>query len=226
MGRYYEENYDLLKQKITRMCSHVQSVIARTIESLTSGNVELARAMILEDEEIDRTEVEIDELVLKLLALQAPMAIDLRFIITALKINNDLERMGDQAVNIAQAVVILDAHGGARQGLIDFTHMEDVVLSMVRDSIDSFTKGDAALARSLLARDDEVDGLNRTTIKKLGDHLRDHPDDASRCMSLLLVSRNLERIADLSTNIAEDVVYYIEGKIIKHEAKSPKIITA
>lgn len=214
MGRYYDENYQLLKDKLGGMASMVREVISRTIEALSTKNPELARRMVEEDEKIDKMEVEIDELVLKLLALQQPMAIDLRYLITALKINNDLERMGDQAVNIAEGVLHLDPT--QRDYLIDFSHMEDAVLGMVRDAIDSFTTGNVEMARSVLTRDDEVDEMNRGIIKQLSKHLRETPEHADRCLTLLLITRNLERIGDLSTNIAEDVVYYIEGKIIKH----------
>ncbi len=217
MGRYFEENYQLLKQKLDQMTGLVQYVISKTVEALTTHNAELAQQVVEEDEKIDRLEIEIDELVLKLLALQQPMAIDLRFLITALKITNDLERMGDQATNIAQGVIMMsEMEPPPPLDLIDFTKMEAVVLEMVRKSIESFTKGDVEMAREVVRRDDEVDDMNRVIIKRLATHLKRHPENADLCMSLLLITRNLERIGDLSTNIAEDAVYYIEGKIIKH----------
>ncbi len=217
MGRYFEENYQLLKQKLDQMTGLVQYVISKTVEALTTHNAELAQQVVEEDEKIDRLEIEIDELVLKLLALQQPMAIDLRFLITALKITNDLERMGDQATNIAQGVIMMsEMEPPPPLDLIDFTKMEVVVLEMVRKSIESFTKGDVEMAREVVRRDDEVDDMNRVIIKRLATHLKRHPENADLCMSLLLITRNLERIGDLSTNIAEDAVYYIEGKIIKH----------
>ncbi|MBX7245721.1 MAG: phosphate signaling complex protein PhoU [Candidatus Sumerlaeaceae bacterium] len=215
MGRYFDENYDLLKQKLGRMAADVNDVIGKTFEALTRGDITSAGEVIKTDDTIDHSEVEIDELVLKLMALQQPMAIDLRFLVTALKINNDLERMGDQAVNIAHGIIILNQKKQSEY-LIDFTRMESVVQEMVRDCIEAFTTGNVELARRVCDRDDEVDEMNRSFIRRLVDHVRTHPEDADRCISLVLITRNLERIGDLCTNIAEDVVYYIEGRIIKH----------
>ncbi|PKO18052.1 phosphate transport system regulatory protein PhoU [candidate division BRC1 bacterium HGW-BRC1-1] len=217
MGRYYDENYDQLKQKLRHMVSAVQQMIGDTIRALTDDNVALAKEIIQKDEEIDHLEVEIDELVIKLLALQQPMAVDLRFLVTALKVNGDLERMGDQAVNIAQAVLMLHDKPGGQ--IVDFSLMEDVVQFMVEGCINAFDSADTALAQVICDRDDEVDEMNRSIIHQLAVYAREHPDHADRCISLLLVSRNLERIADLSTNIAEDVVYYIQGRFIKHSGK-------
>ncbi len=220
MGRYFDDNYTMLKHRLVEMATLVQNVVSSAIRSLATGDGELARKTILEDEKVDRIEVEIDELVLKLLALQQPMAIDLRFLVTALKINNDLERMGDQAVNIAQNVVMLkDFEPSEIERIVDFDSMENAVLQMVQHTIEAFTSGDVELAQNVIDRDDEVDEMNRQTIKQIARHLRTHADEADQCMALLLVTRNLERIADLSTNIAEDVVYYIEGKVIKHSYK-------
>jgi len=207
----------MLKHKLVEMGSLVQQVVSSSIRALSTNNVELAQETIQDDERVDRLEVEIDELVLKLLALQQPMAIDLRFLITALKINNDLERMGDQATNVAQNVVLLqkvDLHKIDTHH--DFEHMEQAVLQMVQKTIDSFTSGNVELARSVIQQDDEVDDLNKRIIDKLVSHLRSNPEDADPCIALLLITRNLERMGDLCTNIAEDVIYYIEGKIVKH----------
>lgn len=217
MGRYFEENYSMLKHKLVEMGELVQQVVSSAIKALSTSDLDLAHETVQDDEHVDRLEVEIDELVLKLLALQQPMAIDLRFLITALKINNDLERMGDQATNVAQNVIVLksvdlkqiDTH-------LDFEAMEQSVLQMVQKTIDSFTTGDVELARSVIDQDDEVDALNKRIIDKLVGHLRTNPSDADSCIALLLITRNLERIGDLCTNIAEDVIYYIEGKIVKH----------
>jgi phosphate transport system protein len=208
----------MLKHKLVEMANLVQQVVSSTIRALATSDIDLAHQTIEDDELVDKLEVEIDELVLKLLALQQPMAIDLRFLITALKINNDLERMGDQATNIAQNVLLLHEMRaqGALPDLVDFTAMEQTVLEMVGDTISAFTSGNVELAHGVITRDDEVDEMNRNIIGKLARHLRTHAQDADMCVALLLITRNLERIGDLSTNIAEDVVYYIEGKIIKH----------
>ncbi len=218
MGRYFEENYSMLKHKLVEMGGLVQQVVSSSITALSTSNVELAKETIQDDERVDRLEVEIDELVLKLLALQQPMAIDLRFLITALKINNDLERMGDQATNIAQNVVLLesvDVHKIDTQH--DFESMEQSVLKMVQSTIDAFTSGNVELARSVIDQDDEVDDLNKQIIDKLVKHLRSNPADADSCIAHLLITRNLERIGDLCTNIAEDVIYLVEGEIARHK---------
>lgn len=218
MGRYFEENYSMLKHKLVEMGSLVQHVVSTSILALNNGDMKVAQETIEDDEHVDRLEVEIDELVLKLLALQQPMAIDLRFLITALKINNDLERMGDQAVNIAENVLRLkpDDHQQKMNTFSDFATMEEVVKQMVQETIDAFTSGNSELARTVIERDDVVDDLNKSIISKLVLHLRNNADDADACVALLLITRNLERIGDLCTNIAEDVIYYVEGKIVKH----------
>jgi phosphate transport system protein len=218
MGRYFEENYSMLKHKMVEMGALVQQVVTSSMEALKSGDLDIARATVADDERVDRLEVEIDELVLKLLALQQPMAIDLRFLITALKINNDLERMGDQAVNVAENVLMLKSSDGQKKmnTFEDFRKMEEVVLQMVQETFDAFTSGNADLARTVIERDDVVDNLNKMIIGKLVSHLRTNAADADACVAFLLITRNLERIGDLCTNIAEDVIYYVEGKIVKH----------
>lgn len=218
MGRYFEENYSMLKHKLVEMGALVQQVVTSAIEALNTADLNIARATIQDDERVDRLEVEIDELVLKLLALQAPMAIDLRFLITALKINNDLERMGDQAVNIAENLLLI-SNPQQQEKMNTFTNlkkMEEVVQQMVQETFDAFTSGNADLARTVIERDDSVDDLNKVIIGKLVDHLRNNAADANACVSFLLITRNLERIGDLCTNIAEDVIYYVEGKVVKH----------
>lgn len=217
MGRYFEENYSMLKHKLVEMSATVQQLVSSSIKSLRENNLQLAHETIQDDERVDRLEVEIDELVLKLLALQQPMAIDLRFLITALKINNDLERMGDQATNVAQNVVLMQSVDLESVNTdVDFQQMEAAVQVMVQQTIDAFTTGNVDLAREVIKGDDLVDELNKRIIDKLVKHMRENSADADICVALLLITRNLERIGDLCTNIAEDVIYYIEGKIIKH----------
>lgn len=220
MGRYFDENYDLLKDRLNQMASRLQMMLAQTIDALSRGDVKLAEDVIAQDEEVDRLELEIDELVLKLLALQQPMAIDLRFLITGLKINNDLERMADQAVNIAQGVLML-CQPPPSDYVADLNHMEETVTSMVRDCLRSFIDSDPALARQVIERDNICDDLNRKLIASIRDHVQLDPADTDRGISLLLITRNFERIGDLATNIAEDVVYYSEGRVVKHTTLEP-----
>lgn len=214
----------MLKHRLVEMGGLVQHVVSSAITAFNTNNEELARETVQDDERVDRLEVEIDELVLKLLALQQPMAIDLRFLITALKINNDLERMGDQGVNVAENTMLLKSseHQKKMNTFQNFNDMEQMVLKMVQETIDAFTSGDVELARKVIESDDEVDSLNRKIIGKLVSHLRENADDADACVALLLITRNLERIGDLCTNIAEDVIYYVEGKIVKHAHVLPE----
>ncbi len=216
MGRYFDENYERLRERLLTMSEMVQRVIAQTFEALARRDAAAARAIVTVDGEIDRLDNEVEELVLKLLALQQPMAFDLRLLVTALKVNNDLERMGDQAVNIAHSVVLMHEHGH-HAGLVDFSAMEAAVSGMVTDCMKSFVDGNVELARAVRDRDEQVDQMNHDIIRSLVKHLEQHPEDADQAVSLLLISRNLERMGDLATNIAEDVVYYIEGRIIRHQ---------
>lgn len=215
MGRYFEENYDLLKDRLRHMAGLVRQMIGSAIVALTKYDHALANDTVESDREVDRLENEIDELIIKLLALQQPMAIDLRFLITALKINNDLERMGDQAVNIAQNILILRDPLHARIP-VDFAPIQNSVSEMVEQCIDAFNGGDAKLARLVCEADDTVDDFNRRMIIQLTEHGRAHPEDADRVTTCLLITRNLERIGDLCTNIAEDVIYYVEGHLVRH----------
>ncbi len=215
MTRYSDISYELLNEKLNAMASRVQEVIKNTIDALVLNDPSLAKEMIQADEEIDRAELEIDELVINLLALRQPMATDLRFIITALKLNNELERMGDQATNIAQGVLLLQSEPDANQ-VVDLGPMEDVVQEMVRGCLDAYTQRNSDLARAVCKKDEVVDQMNSDIIAKLASFAQANPQHANRCISLVLITRNLERIGDLCTNIAEDVVYYIEGRSIKH----------
>lgn len=215
MGRYFDENYELLRTRLEVMAGRVASSVSDAVDALSRADLGLAERVVAEDEKIDFLEVEIDELALKLFALQQPMAIDLRLLVTALKVNNDLERMGDQAVNIAQGLLVL--RSAPEPGyMADFARMTSIVHAMARDAIHAFLNGDVALAKDVVRRDDEVDAMNRSLIKRLVEQAKNDPSAADACISLVLITRNIERIGDLSTNIAEDVVYYIEGKFVKH----------
>lgn len=217
MGRYFEENYDLLRSRLAEMSDLVERVVDSSLAALKTRDVERARRVIDEDERIDTIEIEIDESVLRLLALQQPMAIDLRFLMTALKVTNDLERMGDQATNIARGVIELSGQQAPETpDLIDFGPMGAAVVRMAKGAISAYASGDVELAREIVRSDDQVDAMHRGILKSLAVHLRTHPEHADRCLNLMLVTRNLERIADLATNVGEEVVYYVEGKIIKH----------
>jgi phosphate transport system protein len=174
----------------------------------------MAREVIDADSRVDDMEVELEEECLKVLALHQPVAKDLRLMIAILKINNDLERIGDQAVNIAKRVRHLSAEERLDKDALN--KMADIVRKMLRTSLDSLVDVDVDLGNNVLALDDEVDELNRSNFKRAIKMIRQNPEEADEIMGSLTISRNLERIADLATNIAEDVIYLISGEIIRH----------
>jgi phosphate transport system protein len=193
----------------------VEDRVHRAIQALVERREEEARRIIETDQEINDLQIDIDDRCLKLLALQTPLAIDLRLITSAMKINADLERVGDQAVNIAENVLQLLPHPPLKP-LIDIPRMAEIAERMVRDSLDSFVKGDAGLARDVLRRDDEVDGLKDQLFRELLTYMMADPGTIQRALALLLISRHLERIADHATNIAEDVIFIAEAKDVRH----------
>jgi phosphate transport system protein len=200
------------------MSSRAEELMGLAIEALRERDAEKAEAVIRGDREIDALEVEVDDACIHLLALQQPMARDLRLITMAMKISNDLERVGDHAVNIAQAV----KHLVEAPPIGHFPEIEEMARQaseMLSDSLDHFVRSDAQGAREVCARDDRVDALHESMFRILITHMMEDPRRIGPAMSLFLVSRNLERIADLATNIAEDVVFLVEGRNIKHGAE-------
>jgi phosphate transport system protein len=185
------------------------------MQALMERRVEAAEKVVAGDAEVNDLQIEIDDRCLKLLALQNPMASDLRLITAAMKINADLERIGDQAVNIAENAIKVAAAPPLRP-LIDLPRMAEIAETMTRDSLDAFVRRDAALARDILARDDEVDQLKDQIFRVLLTYMMADPGTIERALGLILVSRNLERIADHATNIAEDVIFVVEAKDVRH----------
>ncbi|MCD5397349.1 phosphate signaling complex protein PhoU, partial [candidate division NPL-UPA2 bacterium] len=175
----------------------------------------LAEKVIEQDPLIDILEIEVDEQCLKLLALRQPIAVDLRFIASAMKINSQLERIGDQAVNIAERALEL-VKEPLLKPLIDIPRMATLSQRMVKDSLDAFVNKDAALARSVCESDDEVDSLNDQIFRELLTYMMQDASTINRAVHLILIGRHLERIADHATNIAEDVIYFVKGRTIKH----------
>jgi phosphate transport system protein len=193
----------------------VEESIAQSIQGLKEEREDLPREVLRREDEVNRLDVEVDTLGLKLLALNQPMAVDLRFISAVLRIGRDLERMGDLAVNIAERTLDLVRRPRLKP-LIDIPRMAAAAQKMVRDSLTAFIERDADLARDICRRDDEVDQLNDQVFRELLTYMMQDPSSISRAVDLILVSRNLERIADHATNIAEDVIYYVQGRTIKH----------
>ncbi|HEX7019447.1 MAG TPA: phosphate signaling complex protein PhoU [Gemmatimonadaceae bacterium] len=214
--RHFHEQLDELKKRLLDMATRAEELIDLAVEALSQRNSSKAEEVVRADRELDELEVEIEQRGIALLALQQPMARDLRFIIGAIKISSDLERVGDHAVNIAQATLRLHDAGTS---LVPASQIEDMAArarGMLRDALDAFIRADGALGRAVCQRDDEVDALQETVFRVLLTHMMESPSTISSALQLLLVSRNIERVADLATNIGEDAVYLAEGKQIKH----------
>jgi phosphate transport system protein len=213
--RHFDQDLDLLKQKLVFMASLAESMIFKAIKSLIERQDSLIQEVCKDEEKVNLLQIEIDELCLKLLALKQPMATDLRFITSAMKINSELERIADMAVNITQRTAVLIKQPQLKP-YIDIPRMADLAQKMVKDSLDSFIKQDVELARSILKRDDEIDVLKDQIFRELLTFMISDTSSIPRALELILVSRHLERIADHATNIAEDVVYLVQGKDIRH----------
>ena len=216
MALHFQRELDRLRKRLLEIGSMVEEAVDRSIRALLDRDQALARETITGDTRIDRAEVEVEEDCLKLLALYQPVAGDLRLVASVLKINNDLERMGDHAVNIAERVEVLaglDMVAGVSE---DLELLARKSRDALRRSLDSFTRQDTALAREICSRDDEVDDLNRKIIERLKDVMRNDREHVDAALQLFSISRHLERIADHATNIAEDVVYLVEGQIVRH----------
>ena len=218
MHRHFDQDLQTLKEELLEMGGRAEAIIQKSVEALKRRDRRLADEVIADDETIDRLEIEVDERCVSLLALRQPMAVDLRFITAALKICNDLERVGDHAVNIAQCAQRLAGEPPLKP-LVDIPRMADLAASMLREALDAFVRRDGATARTLVKRDDEVDNLNRQVFRELLSYMIEDPRTITRAMELILVARNLERVADLATNIAEEVVFITEARIIKHHAE-------
>jgi len=200
------------------MSGEAEAALGLAVEALLERDAEKARHVILNDRAIDNMEMEVEEQCINLLALQQPMARDLRMLTSALKIANDLERVGDHAVNIAQSAERL-AEARAIAPEPEIIEMARLSREMLSDALEAFIRGDAQGGRDVCLRDDKVDALHRSVFRILLTHMMEDPHTISTGMELFLVSRNLERVADLATNIGEDVVFLVEGKSIKHHAE-------
>jgi phosphate transport system protein len=218
MQRHFVQELDALKASIIRMGSLSEHAIEQSIAALLERRAELAREVLAQDQRINALEIANDNAVIDLLALQQPVATDLRFLVATLKINNDLERIGDHAVNIAESAINL-ALAPPVEGHLDIPHMAQITRTMLHDAIDGFIRGEAELCRAVLRNDDVIDDLNRKVVADLVEVIRRSPGTLDRCLELIRISRNLERVADLATNIAEEVIYMAEARIVKHRAE-------
>jgi phosphate transport system protein len=212
---HFDSEMQALKSQLLTMGGLVENRIHRAVDSLIHRKEEEARNVIESDVEINNLQIEIDERCLKILATQTPVAVDLRFIAAAMKINSDLERMGDQAVNIAENTLKCLGQPPLKP-FIDLPRMAALAQEMTRDALDAFVRRDAALARDVLRRDDTVDDLKDQIFRELLTYMMADPGTIERALSLILISRNLERVADHATNIAEDVIFMVEAKDVRH----------
>lgn len=215
MKEHFATRLEALRRKLILMSGEVEKQIRAAIEAHTAGSLEKARQVIANDEEIDRLENQIEEETIQLLALEQPVAIDLRFLVAVLKINNDLERIGDHAVNIAESAERL-AGKPPFAPAIEIPAMSEMVQGMLRQSLDAFIARDAALAKQVIRKDDLLDAKNEGVIRQLLTYMAETPSLISHCLELISVSKNLERVGDLATNIAEDTIFIAEAKLVKH----------
>ncbi len=210
-----DEELKLLNEHLLQMAGLVERSIRDSIRSLTERDSTLARKVIEEDHKINTYDVKIDEECIRLLALKQPMGKDLRFITTAMKITTDLERIADNAVNIAERALELNEEPLLKP-YIDIPRMREIAQGMIRDAINAFINEDKKLAMDVIMRDDEVDDLNQMVFEELMFIMTQDPSTVSRAIKISFVSKYLERIADHATNIAEMVIYMVEGRIIRH----------
>ncbi len=216
--RRFHDELDILQERLLEMAGIVEEVIQRAAQAVLDRDASVAEEIIEIDDRVDELEVEIDERVIELLALQQPMASDLRQIVTTNKISNDLERMGDHAVNISKAARRLTESSPLPQ-IRELSEMAEITQGMVADSLAAYVSRSPGTARMVCLTDDKVDDLRRSMYRILVTHMLEDPKRIGGALELLLVSQNLERIADLATNIAEDVVFLVEGRTIKHGAE-------
>jgi phosphate transport system protein len=219
MTRHFEQEMAALKQKLLTMASHAESSLANAIKALVDRNDELARKVIADDSILDQFEIEIDEMSIGLLALQGPLASDLRLITIAMKISHDLERVGDEATTIARRTLELSQEPQLKP-YVDIPRMRDLAMQMLNEALDAFVNHNPTKARAVVPQDKEVDAINRQLHRELVSYMIEKPNTITRCLNLMVISKSIERIADHATNIAEEVVYLYEGRDIRHTGKA------
>ncbi len=215
MERHKDQDLDRIRQNLLRMGGLVERMISEAMTALVERDSARADAVIRTDDEVDQLQKDVDSQCNRVLALQQPTAVDLRFLVSTMKIATDLERMGDSAVNIAQAVEILNQEPPLKP-YIDLPRLAELTQGMVRDSLDSFVRRDARAALEVCRRDDQVDALYKQMFRELLTYMIEDPRTTTRALHLLLIARNYERIADHATNVGEDVIFYVEGRDIRH----------
>lgn len=215
--RHFEQELDILRTTLIRMASLVDEQIGGGVRAILTSDVSLAKSVIAKDKEVDLYDNEIDHLCMRIFALTQPVAVDLRLLMAALKINNELERIGDIAVNLAERVEPLAAF----KKFVEKTSIEAMAQGarkMVKDAIDAFVNNDANLARTVLESDDKIDQLDAKNFNTMIAIMKESPENVIPGSHIMMVSRHIERLADHATNIAEDVIFIINARIIKHHA--------
>jgi len=217
MERHFDHDLEELKERLLWMAGLAERAVHQAVQALFQKDEALATRVLDEEKVINEMQIEIDDRVMQLVALQQPMAVDLRFILSASRINNDLERIGDQAVNIAQSALRILRHPQVKP-YVDLPRMSELAEGMVRDSLNALVHRDADLAKSVLIRDDEVDHLRDQIFRELLTYMMENSAVVFPAFELVLVTKNLERIGDHATNIAEDVIYMVAGRDVRHLA--------
>jgi len=212
---HFQEELGTLKARLLEMGGLAEDRVRMAVRALVERDQAMLDTVLVSDEAINRLHIEIDDRCLKLLALHQPMAVDLRAIVSAVKINTDLERVGDLAINIAEAASRYLQHPPVKE-LIDIPRMATLAQGMLRDALDAFVGRDQTLARQVLDRDDELDALKTQVFRSLLDHMTGDPDTIQPALDLVLVSRHLERIGDHATNVAEDVIFMVSARDVRH----------
>ena len=215
MKEHFAELLEQLRRNLIRMGAEVERQIQLAMEALTQMDAEKAREVIARDAEIDQMEIDVENQAVQLLALQQPVAVDLRFLIAALKINNDLERIGDHAVNIAEGAERL-ANQKPFKPFVDIPYMAEVASTMLKQSLDAFVNRDAALAKQVIRKDDVLDDKTVSIIRELLTYMAENPALITYCLELFSIVKNLERVGDLATNICEDTIFIAEALWVKH----------
>jgi phosphate transport system protein len=216
ISEHYSEQLAGIREQVLRMGGHVEQMTRRVIQALVQRNVDLLPEVQSMETQVNQLHIDIDEACLELIALRQPTASDLRFVAAAMKINTDMERIGDQAINISENAESLLAVPPLKP-LIDIPRMAEISQEMLKDALDAFVNGDDALAYRTILRDDEVDQLKDQVFRELLTYMMADPSTIPRAMDLILVSRHLERIADHATNICEDVIFMVKGKDVRHQ---------
>jgi phosphate transport system protein len=220
--RHFQEELDALKNRLLEMAALAEARVRHSIQGLAERDFEQIEGVLGGDEPINELHIEVDDRVLKLLALHQPVAADLRAVMAAVKINTDLERVGDLAVNIAEAAKRYAMHPPVKK-LIDIPRMADIAQGMLRDALDAYVNRDVALAQRVLNEDDKLDALKTQIFRELLTYMLQDPATIEPALDLILVSRHLERIGDHATNIAEDVIFMVSARDVRHHAPEPDL---